>query len=532
MSKHMIVVNLLFLVCVPTFVKLEKDLLNMNPDEYALLEINSNNHFGYIGKAENFFLLIHNPWCKWSQKLNAKLHKINKVLKLEKQPFYLGSVDHTIEDLNFLMVYGIDTFHISYPTLISFKDGKFDEVFKARQTHYEVLTWIKKKIYSLKPYNLLSQDAFKYKLKEDRRAFLFYGPEGLELTKDSNGDFNEFHEESEDSKTSEGISESSNIRSLGYFNSYDKSSKNCTRVIFYYTTSKNLLDKYNPHRNYTLSVFSKGNLTQNYSEEITEDFLSDLCTKNTFRNFYLTFSQETIEAIFIRRTPAIIMFRNRYDNKTEYEELKMQTISWMHRDMVVVVTDIDGKFQLKLANYFGVTLEDLPAVRIVDFSGKNQTARKYSMSREITTENILNFLDKWKQGQLTNYFTVGKKDGTKQNSQSLVNRIKMFQFYEKVLLNRKNVLVLFYAEWCSKCKKHYSLLEVLSKRLNRELYSYVMIDVGESDNESISVTKVPAFYLYTSKNKEKPIVYEGELNANLILKFVKENVEMKVKQDL
>ena len=101
--------------------------------------------------------------------------------------------------------------------------------------------------------------------------------------------------------------------------------------------------------------------------------------------------------MFIKKKPGLILFRNKFDNKTEYEEIKLQTISWMNRDLNVIITDIDNKYAFKLTRLLGVKTSDLPAIRIVDFKGKNRQMRNFLFSREVNSENILDFVEKWEE---------------------------------------------------------------------------------------------------------------------------------------
>ena len=78
----------------------------------------------------------------------------------------------------------------------------------------------------------------------------------------------------------------------------------------------------------------------------------------------------------------------------------METLSYMKQDLNIVITDIDSKIAYKLATFFGVENDNLPAMRIVDFKGKNNSPRKFSLSQEITSDNMLDFVEKWQGGQV------------------------------------------------------------------------------------------------------------------------------------
>jgi len=203
----------------------------------------------------------------------------------------------------------------------------------------------------------------------------------------------------------------------------------------------------------------------------------------------------------------------------------MQTLSYMRTDYVIVITDIDSKYSYKLANYFGVNDEMLPALRIVDFKGKNNSPRKFSLSKEVNVESILEFVNKWESNSMYDMSTQKSHNTKQMNPNSVALNINMMNFYEKVVLNKKNVVVMFYAEWCSQCKKHLPLFDIVSKKLNQVIYSYVYVDIGDFYDENVKIEKVPYLRVYPSFDKENPIEYTGEIKPLNVVNFLKTNIE-------
>ena len=119
--------------------------------------------------------------------------------------------------------------------------------------------------------------------------------------------------------------------------------------------------------------------------------------------------------------------------------------------MKFVITDIAGKYELKLAKLVLISNKNLPSIRIVDFNGG---FRRYEYEGNFENENVLDFIKKWKKGELKPYYsTQNIKESEAGKKKELVRRIGNANFYESVVLAKRNVMVLFYTNWCAHCKK-------------------------------------------------------------------------------
>lgn len=516
---------ILFLNITFTFVILgvsyckNKDLLDLPEDSYKLIELKSDNIKSFM-KSEHFFVLVHSSWCVWSQKMERLLLKIHLHLKLEKQPFYIGEIDNTVEDISTLEYFKEN--QISYPKLLYYKNGLFLDYYKGRLSFDELYIWFKKRIYEKEPYEINTLDQFDYKVKYAKKSFIYYpNTQEINLLKS--------HEESLD----DDISMNNDINKLRY-NSFLKASKSneCDSILFFYSTNLEFNQRMNPDNLFIFSYLKFGNTTDNYydnpNKEFNEESIRNFCKKFTNKNFFNTFDEVAVESIFIKRKPALFLFRSVFNNKTEYEEMKVETLSYADPNFNIVVTDIDSKFSYKVANLLGIAEEDLPAVRIVDFKGKNNGPRRFSLTSDINSENILEFYNKWSNGNLLDTSSFKTFSNIKENKQSTVLFINSSQFFEKVVMNRKNVVVMFYADWCTFCKKHLSLFDLASQKMNKIIYSWIYIDVGQHYDENLRIKNVPKLLVYPSNDKENPIEMTEKINMNNLLKFLKRTIE---KQD-
>lgn len=516
-------IKILLLIISSLVLSRKQHLLDLPEESYQLTSIDDANYNKYLSN-EHFFILIHNPWCPWSQKFEKHLTKINLYLKLEKQPFFIGQIDNSVTNFEFLPDFPYSSTDINYPSLFYFHYGKFKEEFKDRRTLNETFNWIKKQIYT-DPIDLSTTDLFDYKLKVTKRAFVYYpSKEEIEILK---------------SKTEESLDDDietpTELKSSHLFNIYKSASqsKYCDKIVFYYSTNIDLFKKFNSETS-KVAFFKLGNNTDNLQieneTEFTKELIEDFCYKVAYRNMFHDFNEHAIEKIFIQKNPALVLFRNKFDNRTEYEEIKLETISWMNRDINIVITDIDNKNSLKLSKMLGVKAIDLPAIRMIDFKGNESNMRTFVFTKEMTSDNILDFVSKWEENKLSesNFIQPIKQ---RENKQSSVMNISLTLFYEKVIMNRKNVLVFYYSDWCSHCKKHLSLFEHISKKLNLILVSLVQIDIGQFYDSTTKIEKVPSIVLYKSNLKEKPIEFKGKISMKNLIAFIRNNLQGVFKQE-
>lgn len=503
----------------------KQHLLDLPEDSYKLIDLDKENFASYI-KQEHFFVFIHNSWCSWSQKMEKILTKVNLYLKLEPQPFYIGVFDNSIENIED-SIPEIKEDKANYPILLYFKNGKFEEKYLGRHSFNQVNFWIKKRIYNYEPYVISSLDSFDYKVKSIKKSIVYYA------TKEELPYLFKKEESLEEESNTNTNKDIDNAISSNYINFKQASkSKACENIIFFTLTKEDLLEKYNIQNKLMMSYFKYGNKTNDYGipeETVAVSTIEKYCKKISYKNFFSTFDEKAVEEIFIKKQPAIIFFRSVFNNKTEYEELKMETLSYMKSDVMMVITDISTKLSYKLANYFGVDNEMLPTMRIIDFKGKDNSPRKFSLTKELDSESMLNFVDQWENNNLYDH-SVGKKSGKSSSTisaNSIALNITPSMFYEKVMLNKKNVVVMFYAEWCSHCKKHLPLFDVISKKLNQIIYTYVYVDIGDHFDENVKIEEVPSIYVYPSFNKDSPIKFEGTINAKNVVDFLKKEIEKK-----
>jgi hypothetical protein len=397
------------LITLASYITAKNDKEPTNP----ILEINEKTYRQYTTTQPHFFLLFHNPWCKWSQNLENKLSKIHELLKIEKQPFYIGKIDTTINDIPKLIKEYIPAHllnpTITYPRLVYYNNGIPMEVHSNRPSKDSLLTYMKRKIYP-EAVRITNSYAMKDRVGQDSKAFVLL---------------------------------SSDKRAIEILHQVARDNKD---YMFYYIEDDPSSDKIYENE---FRLFSYG--IEKEKMEIRDMFkdIEAFVRKNTFKNFYTKFNEELVNEIFMKQKTAIILFRNEYENKTIHLEEALPMLAQGERNITWIVTDLTGKYELKLAKLMSININALPTLRIIDFS---TGIKRYELSRDLNIETVLNFIRSFRSGQLSPYYSSWKED-INENKKSPVKKLTSGTFYESVIFNKKNVLVFFHTQWCGHCKK-------------------------------------------------------------------------------
>jgi thiol-disulfide isomerase/thioredoxin len=382
--------------------------------EYNSLILNENNWSRYINN-ELILVLFHNPWCQYSQKIEKKLVSINKLLKTETNQKLTGIIDVTTTNINNIENFPLKNFTF-YPTLALFQKGVFIETYKGILSKDDIYNYLKTKRNNL--INLSIPEIFEDKVINDKNAFILYKNENIDI-------FDKVYETISDENKD---------------------------LIFYYSNNEKVINKYNKNKKLSLVYYTYGQEKNRMilSKETTKEDILSFITSCTFINYYDRFNETVINEIFIKKQPAIILFRNIYDNRTEDFEKEFPKIAAQMPELKFIVTDLTGKYELKLAKLMRISNNVLPTLRIIDF--KNEF-RRYESSKNVTVENMKEFIEMWKENKLSPYYSSQIKADSSEKKNEIVRKISASEYYDNVLYNRRNVLVFFQTSWCSHCKK-------------------------------------------------------------------------------
>ncbi|KAM8842157.1 protein disulfide-isomerase A2 [Synchiropus picturatus] len=433
--------------------------------------------------SENKYVLVefYAPWCGHCKRLEPAYAEAAEKLRKDEPTIRLAKVDATEEkDL-------AEEFEIqSFPTLKLFFNGNRKQPvdFAGKRSVDGIIRWLK------------------------RRA----GPSAAVLdSPDSAATFIDAH----------------NIAVVGFFKDLDSDdaklftevSLDMTDVEFAVTSSAEVFKKYDVDGENTVVLFKK--FDEGRADFVpSEDVKMDKDTVVTFikdnsLELVIPFTQENSDKIFtsnIKIHSLIFINSTVESHKALVEELK--TVAKEFKGKILLITiDVTASVSHVL-NYFGVSEEDVPTVRIVD----NNSAKKFSPSSDLTVESLRQLTREVVDGTAKPYFKSEKvpEDWDKGPVKVLVGK----NFEEVALDKTKNVFVEFYAPWCGHCKE----LAPIWEKLGEKYASYddiiiAKMDATANEVESVPVTGFPTLKYFPVDGKEV-VEYTGLRDLESLSKFL------------
>jgi len=241
----------------------------------------------------------------------------------------------------------------------------------------------------------------------------------------------------------------------------------------------------------------------------------------------MMFNDKAVQYIFQKKNPAVILYADKKSvNWNKYGNIMIEISEKLNRKLAVVITDIKEGISSRLAEYVGIKENDLPLVSILDT--RKDDLKKYNMDNEISVENILNFIEKWEKGKLKRQLKSEKEP--KLNNGNVFNVVGK-TFEKEVIKNDKDVMLLFYAPWCTHCKELSPKYEEVAKKLknNNSKLLIARIDGSQNDVDNISISGFPTIMFFPGNRKDKPpIEYKGRRTAEDIISFIKEHSNTKI----
>ncbi|KAJ2513808.1 protein disulfide-isomerase precursor [Coemansia sp. RSA 1939] len=170
------------------------------------------------------------------------------------------------------------------------------------------------------------------------------------------------------------------------------------------------------------------------------------------------------------------------------------------------------------------------------FAIQNQTSLSkypFPQDKDITEKNIREFVADFIEGKIeADYKSEPVPESNDGNVFTLVSK----QFNEIAFDKTKDVLVEFYAPWCSYCKRLAPVYEELGEKLkvNKNLVISKMDAVANdvpSDNPSLQIQGFPTIVLVRGEDNSV-VEYTGDRSLKSLIEFIEENAAFKIeKQD-
>lgn len=270
------------------------------------------------------YLLVefYAPWCGHCKKLTPEYAGAAEVLAKNDPPLYLAKVDAT-ENKAVAERFGVQGF----PTLFFFKKGEKME-YSGGRTKDTIVSWVLKK--SGPASALVTCDALEEKAAENKFVLAFFGEETETLYTDAH---------------------------IGFANSDDK--------ITFVHAAADCAAKYNAVAPAEILFKKFEEPTVVYSGKADKDSLVSW-VKPLMVPTVFEFTEEEIDAVFGQQQATLILFRSSEKDKDAKFMTVFEEAAKTHKGkMLFSYSDATGGIQERLAEFMGVTADNLPTLRAV-----------------------------------------------------------------------------------------------------------------------------------------------------------------------
>jgi len=209
------------------------------------------------------------------------------------------------------------------------------------------------------------------------------------------------------------------------------------------------------------------------------------------------------------------------DSEKHKEELsKLEAPAAKFKGQILVIHVSPGEEQI--TEYFGVTKDDMPAIRLVDM--REAGMKKYNYDKpQVDEAGLEGFVEDFFRGGLSATLKSEDAPPAEEADATAVRTLVSTTFHKEVHENENDVLVEFYAPWCGHCKELAPRYEALAAKLKPLADKLVLAKVNSEANEieNVIVEGFPTLRLYAAEKKHEAIEYTGERSAEAIEAWLK-----------
>jgi protein disulfide-isomerase A1 len=406
-------------------------------------------------KAHPFMMVeFYAPWCGHCKKLAPEYEAAAEVLRKENPPIFIAKVDAT-ENKTLAGKYNVS----GYPTLKLMKDGKAID-YSGGRTKDEIVQWLKKK--SGPAVSTLDTVAdIESFFKSFKLVMIFLGKEDKQ--------FKEFE---------------------FYANTKDE-------IAFGHCEAQSCLDHYGLKTGNIVLLKEYDEKRSDFLEEVSVQALKKFVKKMALPKV-LQWEDKVAKTIFQEKTPGLFLYRDA-KNAADYKQLLDDVAEIFRGEIQVIETDIKKGYETNLAEYIGVSAKDLPTVRIHDTTGE---LKKYNMAGEINKENIVQFVNDWKNKKLK----VSLKTEDIPATQDKPVYEMVGQAFPDIVGKEKDLLLYIYGpeKYCKTCKDVEPVIEKLAKKMEGNPNLIIArMEGAKNEIENLQIKDFPAIKFYKANSKKR-----------------------------
>jgi protein disulfide-isomerase A1 len=448
--------------------------------EYEIEEgvyVLTDDNFGQAMNEFDYALVeFYAPWCGHCKTLAPQYAAAAQKLATTNPEIKLAKVDATVHD-------GLaKKFEIrGFPTLKFFIKGNSQPIaYEAGRTADEIVNWLRKKTGPASIEAKSAEEAEKLIGDNDVIGF-FFGSSGSE----------------------------SLTTFLATAATFDD-------LTFAHTTDESLRQKYDVQGE-ALVLFKKFDEGKNvFTGPFQHNEIRDFLNKNRFPTV-VPFDQKAAQRIFGEGHDSIFLVRADDAQGASAEQALVAASQDIKGKLTISVARIEDNLGGRLADYIGVSRDNLPAIRIVR---PNQNMQKFYFENDFTADNIKAFVDDFLAGKLTASF---KSEPIPADPYDDNVRIVVGKNWKEIVEDpNTDVLIEYYAPWCGHCKALAPVFSSLGKKL-RNVSGLVIAKMDSTANEvdGLNIQGFPTIKFYPKGKKNSPVDYSGERTEDGFIDYLK-----------
>lgn len=236
-----------------------------------------------------------------------------------------------------------------------------------------------------------------------------------------------------------------------------------------------------------------------YDEELDAKKLAAFVTVNSLP-LIVDFNQETAQKIFggeIKSHLLIFLSKEAGHFEKYVENFKEPAKKFLGKVLFVTLNTDDADHG-RILEFFGMSSSELPDMRIITM---DKDMQKYKpKSSELSAENVNEFVSDFLEGKLKRHLLT--EDLPEDWDKKPVKVLTGVNFHEVAYDDNKNVLVEFYAPWCTHCKQLVPIYDQLGEKFNdKEDIVIAKMDATTNELEDVKIVSFPTIYLFKKGTK-------------------------------
>ncbi|CBY34553.1 unnamed protein product [Oikopleura dioica] len=230
------------------------------------------------------------------------------------------------------------------------------------------------------------------------------------------------------------------------------------------------------------------------------------------------FNDETAPKIFGGDiTQHVLLFAAKSDGTYDENYAAMSTAAKDFKGKTLfVVVDCDVEDNSRVLEFFGLTQENCPAVRLIQMG--DSMAKFKPETEEITATSLSSLVEGVESGAITRHLM---SEDIPESNDGPVFTIVGKNFEETVNDPAKHVLLEFYAPWCGHCKALEPTYEKLGKHFaDRDDVIIAKTDATANEFDGVDVQGFPTIKFFPKGEDADVIEYEGDRSLEALILFV------------